>query len=67
MRKKQAWLGHGKERVNSCKPMRDETVARKLRKAYASKAEHKHTTDECGTVRLVAPSEAQLSKVGIKL
>lgn len=67
MRKKQAWLEHGKHRTNSCEPMSDKTMARKLRQAFARKTEHKHTVDEFGTVSLVAPTEAQLSKAGIRL
>lgn len=67
MRKRQAWLEQGNQRVNSCKPMKDATVAKKLRQAYARKAERRLTKDEFGTVRLVDATEAQLSKVGIKL
>jgi hypothetical protein len=47
--------------------MSDKTMARKLRQAFARKTEHKHTVDEFGTVSLVAPTEAQLSKAGIRL
>jgi hypothetical protein len=47
--------------------MKDATVAKKLRQAYARKAERRLTKDEFGTVRLVDATEAQLSKVGIKL
>ena len=66
MRKRQAWLGHGSERQNSCAQPSEEKIAKRLRQAYARKAERKLTKDEFGTVRLVDPSQAQLSKVGVR-
>ncbi len=65
MRKHKAWLEQGTQRVNSCKPMKDATVAKKLRQAYASKAERRLTKDEFGTVRLAAPTDAQLRKANL--
>lgn len=65
MNKKEAWLGHNEHRTNSCKPMSDEKQEKKLRRAFARKTEHKHTTNEFGTVSLVNPTQDQLKRVGL--
>jgi len=66
MRKREAWLGHGKQRQNSCAQPSEEKVAKRLRRAYARATDYKHTKDEFGTVRLVDPSQDQLNRAGVR-
>ena len=65
MRKHKAWLERGEQRVNSCKPMKDETRLKKARQAYARKAGRSLVANHFGTISLAAPTEAQLRKANL--